>query len=560
MMEMQANQFETEADRPLNNGAGLSLSRAGWLALGLVVIAAVLRLVGLSSREIHPDEWYHVLAGASWAEGEGLTFIRGIYDRAWPFTISTAWAHSWLGLDGFIAARFPALVAGVVCVWLIYILGKRTASPAVGLIAAALLTVDNMAIEWSQISRFYTMQTACILGIACIFAGPSFGAPRANLIRTAIAAVAALALAVLALLLQVISILGIAGLILFLFTRTPYFSLEFARTSSPERTLVGTALVIGAVIGLAGASMMWPELRATQAWSAQDANNFLYYDDYLRAMYGVLWPLTPLAVLIGLSHSRKAVLLALSVIVPVLLVQSIGGMKAPRYIMQCVPFIILLWAVGLRSGFLWLAGMIRDRVPFGNAGPGHWVSNGAALAVLAFALAGNLSFRESAKWAIRDGSATLAGKPIFSGEPLDPAMQAASQEAATKLRIGESVLIASDPWIQAYYGQAGQFMLINPLNDDDQPLNYERKTGQVRIGNAEELAIALDCLPSADILLQSKKAGTFYLPPETMAVIETRAKPVAMDHSALRLYQWDRPVDQTDTDCTIVEAELAKQS
>ena len=557
---MQANQFETKADAPLNKAGGFAIGRTGWFALGLVALAAAIRLVGLATREIHPDEWYHVLAGASWAQGEGLTFIRGIYDRAWPFTISTGLTQTWLGLDGFVAARFPAFVAGVLCVWLMYILGKRTASPAVGLIAAALLTVDHMAVEWSQLSRFYTMQTACILAIACLFAGPSFGAPRAAPMRTAIAVVAAMALALLALLLQVISILGMAGLVLFLFTRTPYFSVEFVKTPSRERTVLGVLLVLGLLVGFAGVPMVWPELRATQAWTAQEANNFLYYDDYLRAMYGVLWPLTPLAVLIGLSYSRQAVLLALSVIIPVLLVQSIGGMKAPRYIMQAVPFIILLWAVGLRSSFLWLAGLIRDRVPFGDVGTGHWFSQGAALAVLAFALAGNLSFRESAKWTLRDGSATLAGKPLLSGEPLDQELQAAAREASTKLRGGESLLIASDPWIQAYYGQAAHFALINPLNDDNRPLNFERKTGQVRIGNAQELAIALDCLPSADILVRSEKIGTFYLPPETMAVIEQRARPVAMQNEALTLYKWDRPVDQSDTDCTIVEAELAKQA
>ncbi|WP_394729131.1 hypothetical protein [Altererythrobacter sp. GH1-8] len=560
MTEMNSNQFETEAGEPLNERRNPGFSLTVWLVLGLLVLAFVLRLLGLSTREVHPDEWYHVLAGASWANGEGLTYVRGIYDRAWPFTMATGLAHSWLGLDGFMAARFPSLLAGVVCVWLIYVLGKRTASPAVGLIAAAILAFDHMGIEWSQIGRFYTLQTACILGLACIFAGPSFGAPRAAPMRTLIAVLVAAGIALLALLLQVISILGIAGLVLFLFTRTPYFSIEFARTPSWQRTALAILIVVGFVIGMAGFVMMWPELRATQAWTAHEADNFMYYDDYMRAMYGVLWPLTPLAVLIGLSHSRKAILLALSVIIPVLLVQSLGGMKAPRYIMQAIPFIFLLWAVGLRSGFLWLAGMIRDRVPFGNIGPGRIVSNTAALAVLAFALAGNLSFREAAKWTIRDGKAALAGQPLLSGEPLDPALVSASREVASKLRGGETYLIATDPWIQAYFGQAAHFTLINPRNDNDQPLDFEDKTGQVNIANAEELSVALDCLPSADILLRSDKVGAFYLPPPVMAEIEQRATPVSLANGALKLYQWSRPVDHTETDCSLVNAGLAKQN
>ncbi len=556
---MDANQFETKPQARLNKILGIKLDLTTWLVLCLVSIAAVLRLVGLSTREVHPDEWYHVLAGASWAEGQGFTFIRGIYDRAWPYTLSVGLADLWLGLEGFVAGRFPALVSGILCVWLIYVLGKRAASPAVGLIAAALLTVDHMGIEWSQSARFYTMQTACILALACLFAGPSFGAPRASPVKTAVALAAALAIALLALMLQVISILGIAGLVLFLVTRTPYFSWEFVTTPSRERTVIGILVIVGAAIGAVGFAMMWPELRTTQAWAAQDANNFLYYDDYLRAMYGVLWPLTPLAILMGLSHSRKAVFIALSVIVPVLLVQSLGGMKAPRYIMQAVPFIILLWAVGLRSGFLWLAGMIRDRIPFGDVGPGHWVSNTLALGVLAFALSGNLSFRTSAQWTIKDGIATYAGQPVLTGDPVAPAIQSASREVAGKLRSDGTMLMASDPWFQAYYGNTAHFALINPRNDDDVPLNYERKTGLVRIGNAQELAIAMACVPKADILVLNKKVGTFYLPPETMAVIEQNATPVDMENKVFSLYQWDRPEDQADQDCSVVNEELAKQ-
>lgn len=557
---MNANQFETRAGEPLNGRGWSGSAFVGWAMLGLLLLAFGLRLLGLSSRDVHPDEWYHVLAGASWANGEGLTFIRGIYDRAWPFTVSTGLAHSWFGLEGFIAARFPALIAGVVCVWLIFLLGKRTASPAVGLIAATMLAVDNMAIEWSQLSRFYTLQTACILALACLVAGPSFGAPRAAPLRTAIAVLTAVAIALLALMLQVISILGIGGLILFLFTRTPYFSLEFARTPSRQRTVLAILLLVGLLVGLAGFGMMWPELRATQAWTADEANNFLYYDDYLRAMYGVLWPLTPLAVLVGLVHFRNAVLLALSVIVPVLLVQSLGGMKAPRYIMQAVPFIILLWAVGIRSSFLWLAGLVRDRVPFGNFGPGHFVSVSAAVAVLLFAMAGNLSFRETAKAMIRDSKAVIAGQSLFAGDPLDPELASASREAASKIRGGGTFLIASDPWIQSYFGQAANFTLINPRNDNDEPLDYEAKTGQVNVANADELAIVLDCVASADILLRGDKVGSFYLPPRVMSLIEARATPVLLENGAMKLYHWDRPMDQTGTDCSLVKAGLAKQS
>lgn len=556
---MQANQFETEQSRPLNPEQHGAIGFAGWLLIVLLVVAAVLRLLGLSARELHPDEWYHVLAGASWADGEGLTFIRGVYDRAWPYTLSVGFVHKVFGLDGFVAARLPSLLSGVVCVWLIFLLGKRTSSPAVGLIAAGLLAIDHMAIEWSQIARFYTMQTACVLGIACIFAGPSFGSPRSSIKRTAIAAVLALLLIALSLVLQVISIIAIGGLFLFLFTRTPYFSLEFARTPSKERTILGALVVAGIIVGLAGLVMVWPELRATQAWAAQDQNNWFYYDDYLRAMFGVLWPLTPLAVIMGLYHSPKAVLVALSVIVPVLIVQSIGGMKAPRYIMQATPFLLLLWAVGLRSGFLWLSAMIRDRIPLGDIGPGHWISNCAALAVLAFALAGNFSIREVAKSTIRNGMPVLSGELAIFRDPIDPAIAAASQEVSGKLRGDPTLLIASDPWIQAYYGQPAHLQLINPRNDDDIPLNFEAKTGLVRIGNVSELETALNCISTADILIRADKAGSFYLPPEVMAVLEGQTVRVSLENDALRLYQWDRPMDQTETDCALLEAELAKQ-
>lgn len=561
---MPSNQYETIADQPVNNSLGEAgeflVRNAGWFALGLMFVAAILRVLGLTSREVHPDEWYHVLAGVNWAEGNGLTYIRGIYDRAWLYTISVGLSYSWFGIDGFLAGRLPALLSGIACVGLIYLLGKRTADPAIGLIAAALLTVDYMALEWSQITRFYTMQAAVILGLACIVAGPAFGAPRASPLRTGIAVIGALACAIVALLLQVISILGVAGLVLYLFTRTPYFSLEFACTPSRMRTLMAGLVVVGAMIAVIGLSLMWPELRATQAWTAEHQNDLFYYDDYLRAMYGVLWPLTPVIVLIGLIHARNATLLALSVAVPVLAIQSLGGMKAPRYIMQAMPFLILLWAIGLRSGFGRLAALVKEHVPLANTKIGQRLASLTIIGVILIAISGNLSYRETAKWTVREALSTLQGKPLLAGVPVDRDLVAAAREVSEKLRDRPTWLIASDSRVHAYFGDAPHFTLINPRNDNSQPLDYDDKNGQIAVANADELNTVLNCVQSADIVVLTEKIGTFLLPLDTMEVIEGRTTQVSLQNKALRLYQWDQSVVQSGTDCSLLETELSKQS
>ncbi len=556
---MQANQIETEGQDAVKRDSGWLTDRAVWLIAGLIIVAAVVRLLGLSSRAYHPDEWYHLVAGTSWAQGEGLTYVRGIYDRAWPYTISTGLAQNWLGLEGFVAARFPAFLSGVVCVWLIFVLGKRTASSAVGIIAAALLAFDNMAIEWSQHARFYTMQTACILALACVLSGPWIVSLRTSPAKFALAAIGAAAIAVFAILLQVISVLGIAGLGLFLFTRTPYFTIEFARTPSLSRTILAALIALGVVVVLIGGWMVWPELRATQAWTAQDQNNFLYYDDYLRAMYGVLWPLTPLAVLMGFARYRQAVLISLCVIIPVLLVQSLGGMKAPRYVMQATPFLILLWAVGLRCAYLWLTSFARDRLALGSSRPGTWLAGVIVLGAIGFALSANFSLRESVKWTLKDGAAALAGQPLFTGSPIAPDLAAASREVASKLR-ENTLLIATDPWIQHHFGGTSNLHIINPLNDDDKPFNFQYKTGQVSLGSTAEVEQALQCLDSADIVIQTAKIGTHSLPQETVEVVKKYSQPVPLENDTLRFYRYDRTGMSEGLDCSVLEAELAKQN
>lgn len=53
----------------------------------------------------------------------------------------------------FLPARLAMALLGVTCVWLTYVVGRRAHGSAVGLIAAGLLAINALHIQWSQVIR-----------------------------------------------------------------------------------------------------------------------------------------------------------------------------------------------------------------------------------------------------------------------------------------------------------------------------------------------------------------------------------------------------------------------
>ena len=522
-------------------GAGESLaSRNIWLiALGLTFVAFAIRVVGLPDRAMHPDEWYHILTGHALAEGHGFTYVRGIYPRDKLYTWLAAMVMEITGWAPLISSRVPALLFGSAGVGLFYLLGRKSTCAIVALVAAALLMFDALAVEWSQYARFYSLQMVCVMLLALLFADFPRGA------RDPWRWVLGAAIALVALHVQITSASSLAGLALFMALQTRLGTPTFWEThwrARPTLVIAGlVAFVIAAGLALA---LAWPELRKADFWALRDADNLLFYDDSLRWMYATWWPLTPFAALLGWVRWRRATLLCVWVTLPVLAVQSLGAMKSPRYIVHVLPFLILIWAIGLVEAARWAAsfveGWLRREVVRDERGAipvSRWIATVIALFAAGFVIAGNRSPRGPIKDAMIQARA-FAARPARLADNPGPLFWPREAARVRGLLRSGAILVTTDPASTAYYIAMPDVRLQDVTTDDGRLFTYVRKFGLLSITKPREIEALVRCVPKGDIIVQGDYIFWGKVRPEMIATLNRLAKRVDLHTSELLMWQW----------------------
>ena len=133
--------------------------RAGPLVLAIVALGGALRVRGLDTWALNPDEGIYraVATAASWGE-----FARGLGEAAHPpvfFVLLRALSTfgdtpEWL--------RWPAAVFGTLAIWGLFLLTRRAFGVLPALVAAAALAVSPGAITLSQVVRPYALVFALL--------------------------------------------------------------------------------------------------------------------------------------------------------------------------------------------------------------------------------------------------------------------------------------------------------------------------------------------------------------------------------------------------------------
>ncbi|MBC7262802.1 MAG: glycosyltransferase family 39 protein [Chloroflexi bacterium] len=121
--------------------------------LGILLLAAVLRLGGLASESLWYDEAYSV-----WVARHDLAWqIAMSIERIYPPTYYLL-LHIWMFLgDSEFVVRALSAVLGIVSVALIYILGQALFDSETGLVGAFLLAIAPLHIWYSQEARMYIL-------------------------------------------------------------------------------------------------------------------------------------------------------------------------------------------------------------------------------------------------------------------------------------------------------------------------------------------------------------------------------------------------------------------
>jgi mannosyltransferase len=145
---------QPQVSRLTNRTAALSPARAMLLLGVTTAVGAVLRWHLLAARSLWIDE----AASVTFATLPGKAFLKVLWGYQGNMALYYTFLHGWIHLgDSEFAVRSLSVLFGVLTIPAIYLLGARLFDRATGLTAAALLSVHSFHIHWSQETRAYSL-------------------------------------------------------------------------------------------------------------------------------------------------------------------------------------------------------------------------------------------------------------------------------------------------------------------------------------------------------------------------------------------------------------------
>lgn len=528
-----------------------------WQALALFALALLVRLLGNASLPVHVDEFYHLLAGQSWADNGSLTILDGAYPRAMGYTMLTGLTFLVFDRADMFVARLPALLAGALLVPAVFVWTARNLTLRAAWIAALLLCLADVAVEVSQFARFYSLHALFVwLGsIATYSALHRSDSARTSLLWLAGAGICFAA----ALHLQVTTLIHLAGLGLYLgiftLTRPPVLSLLSRKQYRPWLVLGALALVAAGVT-VALKLPIASEFRKTSYWAEEHRDDVLFYARIFLERLPILTLLFPLSVWLVVSRRSQAGYFCLALFLVPLIGHSLAGMKGIRYVFYAMPFFFVL--VAMAADFLLSALLRLVASVLAFAEHKQWTAvpprlrpivMTCVLAVATFvAIAGNPAFAHSLKRLALDAH-RIALRPatLLNTPPDGPWSGSASR---LRMAIGTpSVFVVSDDVRAVHY--LGTFdLLINRsrISDISPQVEFGRdfRTGRRVVGSGSTLSGIAACYADGVILVPDDRWGLAYaVPGDVTAAIEGFARPITPGVQGFRLYRWQHSVHGT---------------
>lgn len=328
----------------------------------LAIIAVFVRLTGVGIDHLPVgDEMFHVLSAQSWMNNGTLSIADGTYGRASLFTKSVGVLFSYFG-DTLVMARLPALIFGVLWVLLLFVFVKKNSSRLAAWIAALLFCLAPHAIELSLYSRMYTLQGFCfLLGVWFVFTMISpDGSPMKKIMLFA-GALISISLAV------HMHDITLVGLIALFVAVAAVLSIQHKEMFTDKKALLWiiSLLMLSVIGGLAILYQYWDifdpywQKFITPAFANRESG-IRYYHKLLTSSYPVLWLLFPFVVVVAVYKYPRFGLYCATLAVVILLMHSVAGRKAERYIYYGMPFVFALWGVAIATIIPYLNRWLSD--------------------------------------------------------------------------------------------------------------------------------------------------------------------------------------------------------
>lgn len=534
------------------SGAAVGDSSIAWQALALFALALLVRLLGNSSLPIHVDEFYHLLAGKSWAENGSLTILDGAYPRARGYTMLTGLTFLALGQADMFIARLPALLAGALLVPAVFVWVAGNVTLRAAWIAALLVCFADVAIEVSQFARFYSLHALLIwLGsIAAYGALHRSSSVRSSLLQLTGAAVCFLA----AMHLQVTTLMHLAGLGLYVagytVSRPPVLALLSQKRYRPW--LISGAIVLTAV-GLAAAlNLPMPRaFRKTSFWAAEHQDDVLFYVRIFLLRLPVLTLILPLAVWLVVSRRSRVGYFCLALFLVPFVGHSLAGMKGIRYLVYALPFFFVLIAMAADFLLSALSRFVARALGEESRWPAvparfHAAATAGALAFAAFfGMAANPAIAHGLKRVAIDAYRVTRDPSGLVAQPPDEPWTGAVPRLRSAIGSPSLLVVADDLRTTHYLGPFDLLINRSRISDISPQVEFGRdfRTGRRVVGSGSTLAEIAACYPDGAIVVPDERweLGSA-VPDDVAAAIESFARPADPGVEGFHLFRWRHAV------------------
>ena len=472
----------------------------------LVLLAAIFGaavLAACASRAIgHPpvyDELLHVLAARGiLATGEPV-IEEGVYTRAELFTYLVAGAQDVFG-DTLVASRIPALVAGLMVVFVAALWIGSRAGVLAGAATAWLLATMPTMIDLAVYTRFYTVHilAVTVTGIAAY----GWLVTEARGPRRWLWAVTALSALFLANELQettkVAALAVAAGLtsVALYQNRMVVVPWVASHRLTSALTFLGIA-VIGLLLAWLTGSI--DALMGGPLWAQRSGWMPGFYNTAFRTDLPLLWPILPLLAVLAFHRYPRLTIFCATIVGVGLAVQSVAAAKSMRYASYVLPFLCALLGLGMAGAASWLRHQIVRLAPVSQRS-----ASLISVVLLAFVYANSVEGSQALK-RVAGKTDPLLGSPFRTAADWRAAADVLSPMAAD----AESVVVSSG--VQALYafGRYDYELNVSVVGETLSGAEFgrDRRTGKAVIGAVDSLRKVLERPGSELVVAEAAKVG-----------------------------------------------------
>jgi hypothetical protein len=257
--------------------------------------------------------------------------------------------------------------------------------------------------------------------------------------------------------------------------------------------------------------------------------------------YPVLWPLTAIAVVVGLAHRPQPVAFYGCVFAIGFLALSFAGPKVPRYIYYAIPFLVVVWSIGLACAWPRLRHFLEECMQRTFFLEPARVYRIAIWSFLCMALA----------WAVITNRAVLqavaqsVGINLTAGRA-EADWPTAQRELGAWLADADVVLTTEELMALYYLGQYDILVSKSRLSEsaEGHEFSIDDRTGRRVISTPRSVGLILDCF--SDGLIVSREThwrDAAELDDAVANLIAARARRLDLEARGIIAYVWSRPGD-----------------